>query len=151
MPSLDVYQTILDAAEGVVSALALEEAPRVTQRMLPVAREEIDTLPAIFVCPSETPEEERRLSAEDDAGQEVVYSVDVVAVAANENDYATHQRKYLRWREQLRQAFRVPRMDEAPTVYQTEIRGWAPLDRRKLNETYLYSGFTLRFFSAEAR
>lgn len=146
----EAHQTILDALAEVVGALALEDSPEVRQRMLPSVREEIDALPCVLVCPSEQGETPKPLSMEADAKWEVPYACDVVIVAANNQDFLTHQQKYLRWREQVRQAIQPQTLAGAADVFRTEVRAWAPLDRGRLNQNYAYSGLTVVARTKEA-
>jgi len=149
----DVYFSILEQAQAVVAGLGLEgiTGSNVKLRMLPVAREVLDTVPCVIVCPSEGAEEVEPLSFEDDAAFEVTYGVDVVQVEANNADFSTNLEDYLRAREQRRRAFHEQLLQNVDQVFRVRMRPWAPLDRSKLSQLYSYSGFTLLFSTVEPR
>lgn len=149
--SNDIYNSILDASAGTVQGLFLVDLNPVNikVRKLPKATESLDSLPLVVIAPSETPEEITRFSFEDDKSVQVVYSTDIVIIAADNRDFSSNIRKYLRWREQIRRAFQVQTISGVPSVFQIDIRPFSPLNRSMLNKMYAYSGLSLRLSSAE--
>lgn len=149
------YGMILDATLATVRGLTLtgidNPLTQIIKRFLPKASEELDTLPLVVVAPSETPEDVRPLSGENDKAVEVIYAVDIVTIAASQHDFASNMDRYLDWRETIRQAFQEPTANNAPTVFDTEIKPFSPFDRPLLNQNYAYCGLRVLFHSAERR
>ena len=121
------------------------------KRKLPKVNETLDALPVIIVCPSQTPEEIGDASF--DNLVDVFYNVDIVFVAANNQDQSTNLDEWLEWRQQIRRAFGQPDSitSTVASIWDIEIRPMAPLDRTQINNNYDYSGLTIRFKSQEVR
>jgi hypothetical protein len=152
--STGIYNSILEAVRDKLKTLTLagiDPETGIKVRKLPKATESLDSLPCVIIAPAEEPEEVEPLSAEDDAAMEVVYSVDVVAIADDDADFSTNLDRYLRWREQVRLAFQPPRLAAVAAVFDTDILPFSPLDRQLLNANYAYTGHTIRFHAAEQR
>lgn len=143
------YYEILSAIRDAVAGASKPGMKDVVIRDLPKASETLDSLPLTVVAPSEQPEEVTRLSFEADASHQVIYSADVVSIAAGNRDFESKLETTLGWRQTDRQLFQDNRLDGVPEVFLIEIRPFAPLDRGLLNSNYIYSGISLRLYTVE--
>lgn len=152
MPEASVYYDCLSAVKVMIDGLALSGASTAI-RMLPKAEETIDTLPLIAIAPGD-PERVTQETFEDESGVNVVYSVDVVTIAASNRDFVTNLDRYLNWRQQVRRLFQSNELTGqlvGGKVWKIEIEPDPAFDRAALNRNYVYSGMTLRIHVVEQR
>lgn len=153
MAPSSAYYSILQAAKQIVDGLLLADwnAALVPSqiRKLPAVEEGLDALPLVLIVPHDKPEGFVRLSYRLIG---VTYRVEVVSVAANNHDLASHLDYLLSWRERIRTPFERPdlMMQNVNTVYLGWVEGEAPIDREKVNNNYDYSGLSLLVTNAEA-
>lgn len=151
MPAASIYNSILAAVQQDVAGLTLELGPTVLPvviRKLPKAQEPLDTVPCVLICP-DAPEQVEVANFE--GLVYVWYTVGVIVVAANNQDFATNLDTYLSWREQIRRLFQAPTLAGVSSVWDTEIHPEAVIDPEGVNDNYDYSGLTIRFRTVEPR
>lgn len=151
--SASVYAKLVRGVEQLCRATPLYirdgEASVVLAR-LPVARDALESLPAVAVCPAEQPERSEPFAT--GGYQSVTYVVQVVVIAASNRDASRGMADVLDARETLRKLFQRPSNIQAyaPEVLQADAAGEAPLARSAVFRGYDVSGFTARFRCIES-
>jgi hypothetical protein len=151
MPAQSIYNSILTAVQQAVEGLTLELGAAtlpVVIRKLPKVQEPLDTVPCVLVVPA-APEQVEVANFE--GLVYVWYTVGVVVVAANNQDFSSNLDSYLSWREQIRRLFQAPSLPGVSQVWDTEVHPEPVIDPEAVNADYDYSGLTLRFRTVEPR
>lgn len=158
MAVADLYEPILVAAQAIVANLTLTglDPANVRGLEMPVVRAQIDATPCVLIAPSETAERVIPLSFEDQSAFQVDFSVDIVIVARDNQDFRNNRATYLGWRSQIEVAFQPATYPSAPTSlplgqWDTTIRPWQPVSRALLQKNYAYLGSTIVFSAVRAR
>lgn len=102
-----VFEKCLSAAASIVQATALAgfNPTSVVRRKLPWDRN--TPHPGIFVCPAPETVDLNGALLVANSGTVIGYAVQIVVIAASNQDLAGNLGRWLRWREQLRRAFEV--------------------------------------------
>jgi hypothetical protein len=145
------YELILDATLGMVEGLKLaygSDPLAVVRRKLPEVREDIDVVPAVYVCPHQRAEGWKRWCSE--GWVRVAYLVSIVGIAASNRDAVSNLGDPLTWRKRIADAFSGPNpMPTVPTFHSLEVVHEVPLDRKAFENLYDLSAMALRVFSLE--
>lgn len=143
--ALNVLQNIPWTAQGMVTM----PPGNVKRRMLPDVRAVLDGLPCVILAASSIPESEEIVSFE--GHKNVVWAAEVAVVAGGNADYVTLDPLIRSWQEQIKRAFGDPRLDGAPSVWDTRISPGPLFDHSLLNQQYTFTSVTIRFSSCEPR
>lgn len=152
MPAVSIYYSILQAVQSAVAGLTLTLGATVLPvsiRKVPPPGEDLNAVPCILVCPSEKPE-----TVEDAAGEGYVYvsyGVEIVLVAAGNQDFTTNLDFYLNARQQIRQLFQGTSLAGVASVFDLEMVPETPIDRGAVSANYDYSALSVRVKSCELR
>lgn len=152
MAAASIYYTILTSAQQAVSGLSLVLGSTplpVLIRKLPKLGETLDSAPVVLICPTEQPE--KIIDYATEGLVYVEYGVEIVIVAANNQDYLSNLDSYLNFRQQIRLLFQGTTLTGAPTVCDMDMIPEAPIDRALVAADYDYSAISVRFKSCESR
>lgn len=159
--SESIYSDLLAGVNAAVVGLNLTYTPEgttapvnanVVVRKLPRVEENLgDTLPLIAICPKDTPERIEVASAESESGVFKWYVVEIVVIAAGNQDFVSNMPAYFSWREQIMRSFQSAKPVDVYGLYDTEMRPEVPIDRNRVNANYDYQGITVVFKCLEPR
>lgn len=152
MAAASIYNSILQAIQAAVAGLTLTLGTTVLPvylRKLPKIGEDLDAVPCVLICPSEKPE-----VVEDAAGEGYVYvsyGVEIILVAAGNQDFAANLDFYLSARQQIRQLLQGVFLAGVPSAFNLEMVPETPIDRGAVSANYDYSALSVRVHSSEPR
>jgi hypothetical protein len=136
----------LEAVKDVVDGLGLQHrgvSVPVVVRKLPAVEEQLDSVPMVCVYP-----ERDDLEWFSFRSQVSVYPVGVAVVRPADGNLAMESTAAA-WREDIRDAFRSPRLSGVSEVWDADVEPGEPLDERLYSKNYDYMTLLLRFKATE--
>jgi hypothetical protein len=148
--SVAVHYQCLQAIQAQIQALNLDNIPstNVVIKWLPRSLQDVDTKPAVLVCPAGIETQPGSLTSTDDIGLGCA-----VIIVDNQNaDYTAGLQQRLLWRQQIFRAFRHARLPGVSTAITVDVEPKLVIDPTPFISANLFvTGFLIRPLSREPR